>query len=332
MLGLVTLSAGESAQTNAQAKFAINVSALGGQDLKIGLLNPHSTGNGFSQLHFQLSEADVLIANKTFTNLTTATAYFDDQVINLGAASTLGAGNLVLTITATTNSGDSFDAGMLIGTAPGGTAIPVITSATSAAGMQGQLLGSYQITSTQSPVSFGAIGLPGGLSLDAVTGLISGTPTVAGTFLVDISATNAIDTGHATLTLGITSTFASWRASLFDSQQLADPGVSGDDADPDKDGLSNLLEYALHADPLQPSTGCEPYGVTEEGQLSLVYIKVLAATDLTYSVEKSSGLSLWPNAEPTLEILTSDGVTQTIKAHVATDGSNELFLRLRVSH
>jgi hypothetical protein len=44
------------------------------------------------------------------------------------------------------------------------------------------------------PVSFGASGLPSGLSIDPSTGEVSGSPTVAGTFTVTVSATDANDT------------------------------------------------------------------------------------------------------------------------------------------
>ena len=42
---------------------------------------------------------------------------------------------------------------------------------------------------------------------------------------------------------------AAWRAEHFSLAQLADPAVSGDDRDPDRDGLPNLLEYACGLDP-----------------------------------------------------------------------------------
>jgi len=79
---------------------------------------------------------------------------------------------------------------------------PVITSATSATGTVGTAF-SYQITATNSPTSFGATNLPNGLSVSGTTGLISGTPTAAGTSMVTISATNAGGTGSATLMLTI---------------------------------------------------------------------------------------------------------------------------------
>ena len=48
----------------------------------------------------------------------------------------------------------------------------------------------YTITALNSPTSFNAIGLPGGLSVDTTSGAISGTPTTAGIFTVTITASN----------------------------------------------------------------------------------------------------------------------------------------------
>ncbi|MBA2436353.1 MAG: putative Ig domain-containing protein, partial [Chthoniobacterales bacterium] len=82
------------------------------------------------------------------------------------------------------------------------TAVPVVTSATTTSGAIGVPF-SYQITATNSPTSFSATGRPPGLNINGTTGLISGTPTVIGTFDTAISATNSVGQGPAT-TLMIT--------------------------------------------------------------------------------------------------------------------------------
>ena len=84
----------------------------------------------------------------------------------------------------------------------GGANAPVVTSAASASGSVGTAF-SYQITATNSPTSFNATGLPDGLSVSTTSGLISGTPAVAGVFPCTILATNDAGTGPASLALTI---------------------------------------------------------------------------------------------------------------------------------
>ncbi len=80
-------------------------------------------------------------------------------------------------------------------------ATPVITSATTAAATVGQPF-TYTITSNPTAASFNATGLPAGLSLSGA--VISGTPTVSGSFSIALSATNSTgQTGSATLSLSI---------------------------------------------------------------------------------------------------------------------------------
>jgi len=81
---------------------------------------------------------------------------------------------------------------------------PVITSSATASGTSGFAF-NYQITATNSPASYGASGLPSGLSVSNSTGLISGTPAQTGTFYPTISATNVGGTGSATLALTVLS-------------------------------------------------------------------------------------------------------------------------------
>ncbi len=87
-------------------------------------------------------------------------------------------------------------------TVSGGVSAPVVSSAGTATATVGQTF-SYTITASNSPTSFGATGLPAGLTINTATGVISGTPTASGTATVTISATNAAGTGSKTLTLTV---------------------------------------------------------------------------------------------------------------------------------
>jgi Putative Ig domain len=102
-----------------------------------------------------------------------------------------------------TNAGGTDTKVLVITIAPAPAVTPVITSTLTKSGLVGTTL-NYQITATNTPTSYGATGLPAGLSINTTTGLISGTPTGAAVSNVTITATNTA--GFDTKTLVITVT------------------------------------------------------------------------------------------------------------------------------
>jgi hypothetical protein len=83
---------------------------------------------------------------------------------------------------------------------------PVIISGTAATGRTGQPFSFHVITTGGTPAArVSASGLPPGLSIDAVTGLISGTPTSDGSFAVTLTVTDGNLTTTSTLQLTFTS-------------------------------------------------------------------------------------------------------------------------------
>jgi len=117
----------------------------------------------------------------------------------------------------------------------------------------------------------------------------------------------------------------SWRTGYFNDPDGVAQGA--DDADPDQDGLINLLEYAICTHPLE---GDAPSGPTLEisGE-DLTFSYACARGDVTYQVEATSDLVTW----------STDGVNQgsgspgdTITAVVLNGARDGKFVRLKVVH
>jgi parallel beta-helix repeat protein len=145
----------------------------------------------------------------------------------------------------------------------------------------------------------------------------------------------------------ITTTFTS-SLGYFDWQQSFTWSASTSllDADPNQNGLPNLLEYALDLNPLSqtpptlPSVGWNTS--TPDGPwLTFTYRHNLKADDLTYDILSSEDLKTWSvlNVD---EVSTfsetvdanpdGDGSCELLRIRTLTDPSlNKLFLRLRVT-
>jgi hypothetical protein len=121
-----------------------------------------------------------------------------DTATGLISGTPTAAGTRSVTISATNALGTDAQALSLTVSSP-----PVITSTLAGSAVYVDSPFTYQITASASPdpTSYGATGLPDGLSIDLATGLISGTPTTAGSFPIEISATNPSGTGTGSFTL-----------------------------------------------------------------------------------------------------------------------------------
>jgi hypothetical protein len=73
----------------------LDMSLLGSQqDMLIGFLDPMFSENGFDSMNFRIEMEGSLVENQTFTDLSEALSYFDDNTLNLGDWTTGLSGNL----------------------------------------------------------------------------------------------------------------------------------------------------------------------------------------------------------------------------------------------
>lgn len=131
--------------------------------------------------------------------------------------------------------------------------------------------------------------------------------------------------------------YQSYMAMYFTPQQMADSTISGDLADPDGDGICNLLEYAFGSNPARVDSSRLPTVSVQNGYLTISFIQRVALTDLTYAVEVSGDLLTWNSGSgytTQLSVTSLDAATQQVVARDNTPVSAVAgrFIRVRVSH
>ncbi len=121
-----------------------------------------------------------------------------------------------------------------------------------------------------------------------------------------------------------------WRNARFSSAQLADPTVSAPAADPDADGVVNLLEYALNSTPTDAGSASAPLTQLTNSRLQFSFIR--ARSELDYVVLGSNDLAAWSTvATNPGSVSLTNPVTVTDTVILDQQSAAQRFLRLRIS-
>ncbi len=121
-----------------------------------------------------------------------------------------------------------------------------------------------------------------------------------------------------------------WQTLHFTAAEILDPAISGPTADPDGDGLSNVLEYGTGTPPR--SSSATPLATAPAGGLLTVrYTKNLNAPDVTLVLEQSTTLAAgsWTPVTATPTVISTANQIQTLEVTIPSAGSPRILARLR---
>ncbi len=147
----------------------------------------------------------------------------------------------------------------------------------------------------------------------------------------------------ATVYIASEAGYDAWRTAHFSDAEFTNDLISGPSADPDGDGIANLLEYSLGLDPKKADAGGLPQpqlvNVSGQNYLSLSIVKPQANTDVTYGAEVSADLQTWDGSAGAVQVSVQantpaagyDTVTFRDLTPVSSTPGSRRFLRLRIN-
>ena len=160
------------------------------------------------------------------------------------------------------------------------------------------------------------------------------TPLPKGSWLVEVKATSIFGTTRVQMPLTIrdTLTYEEFKSLYFTPAELLNPLISGDRADPDFDGVPNLLEYGMGGDPrvFEPSLAPSQQVVGN----NLIYTYQVDTSTSGYTITPQVSNTLIPLASwtaTTSTAVSSDGAIDTRKVTLPIVPGSPQFIRLRIA-
>lgn len=124
--------------------------------------------------------------------------------------------------------------------------------------------------------------------------------------------------------------FAAWSVEYFSEVELQNAAFAGPNADPDADGLPNLVEYALGLHPRQASIAGLPVVGQSATHWTFTYTRPTNRSDVTYTVQASTNLTDWTTISLVVAKLGEAGGIETWRAQYPLSSASRLFFRLKV--
>lgn len=151
---------------------------------------------------------------------------------------------------------------------------------------------------------------------------ITGTPTTGGSFAIQIvgwEERNQRGKHTPTYTFNLTinqpaTPLEIWTESFWTGSDLSSPDISGPNADPDYDGIENLLEFIFNLDPTKKESFPGTFGTDPSDEAFLSYTLPFnsdAGEMIKFQESSTLKSSEWTDIDPTTsdaEITTSDSV------------------------
>jgi kumamolisin len=194
----------------------------------------------------------------------------------------------------------------------------------------------------------GSVTIPAGSGSANITvnPIASSATTTQPTVILTLASSSAYALGapvSATMTILQSTSYQNWAASEFGAN-ANDPSIAGSTADPNHNGVPNLLEYAFNSDPLQ--TGTEPLPTLTTAPdsnglacLAITYTQLNTDPNLTYTVQVTSDPSgvydQWHSGASYTTVVSQVGsgdITRvTVRDNVPIAQAVKRFIRVQVS-
>lgn len=153
--------------------------------------------------------------------------------------------------------------------------------------------------------------------------------------LGSINANNAhMQTAAVTLQSSGASSYDNWLAANFTGSQLSDSALAdsiwGVKADPDNDGIDNVIEYYTGSDPNDPVSAAGTAAANDGEFLIFSFYQSKTTDGVVGNVEWSDDMENWNSDSVATQTVDDLGDVYLIEARIPLNGAEEKFARLKV--